>query len=133
MSTEAPGAGPQSIGRLGLLGLAALGVVFGDIGTSPLYTLKTVLDYTGPHPDPAATLGALSLILWTLLLITTSSTSISPMRGRRPGAIFYRLCPAPLLTPLSRFEGAPGRASYCGQELSLLRRTQENPALRGSS
>ena len=71
MSTEAASAEPQSIGRLGLLGLAALGVVFGDIGTSPLYTLKTVLDYTGPRPDPAATLGALSLILWTLLLITT--------------------------------------------------------------
>ena len=71
MSTEAARAEPQSIGRLGLMGLAALGVVFGDIGTSPLYTLKTVLDYTGPHPDPAATLGALSLILWTLLLITT--------------------------------------------------------------
>ena len=51
--------------------LGALGVVFGDIGTSPLYTLKTVLDYTGPHPDPAAVLGALSLILWTLFLITT--------------------------------------------------------------
>ncbi len=71
MSSEATSPVPQSIGRLGLLGLAALGVVFGDIGTSPLYTLKTVLDYTGPHPDPAATLGALSLILWTLLLITT--------------------------------------------------------------
>ena len=54
----------------GLAAVAALGVVFGDIGTSPLYTLKTVLDYTGPHPDPAATLGALSLILWTLFLIT---------------------------------------------------------------
>ena len=67
MSTEATGAEPQSIGRLGLVGVAALGVVFGDIGTSPLYTLKTVLDYTGPHPDPAATLGALSLILWTLV------------------------------------------------------------------
>jgi KUP system potassium uptake protein len=53
------------------LGLGALGVVFGDIGTSPLYTLKTVLDYTGPHPDAAATLGALSLILWTLFVITT--------------------------------------------------------------
>ena len=50
--------------------LAALGVVFGDIGTSPLYTLKTVLDYTGPHPDPSATLGALSLIVWTLFIIT---------------------------------------------------------------
>ncbi|MGC2787665.1 MAG: KUP/HAK/KT family potassium transporter, partial [Roseiarcus sp.] len=71
MSTEANSAESQSIGRLGLMGLAALGVVFGDIGTSPLYTLKTVLDYTGPRPDPAATLGALSLILWTLFLITT--------------------------------------------------------------
>ena len=71
MSTEATGAEPQSIGRFGLAGVAALGVVFGDIGTSPLYTLKTVLDYTGPHPDRAETLGALSLILWTLFLITT--------------------------------------------------------------
>jgi KUP system potassium uptake protein len=71
MSVEASPAEPQSIGRLGLAGVAALGVVFGDIGTSPLYTLKTVLDYTGPHPDAAATLGALSLILWTLFLITT--------------------------------------------------------------
>ena len=43
------------------LSLSALGVVFGDIGTSPLYTLKTVLGLTGPHPDPIATLGALSL------------------------------------------------------------------------
>src|SRR5271157_6040362 len=57
--------------RFALTALAALGVVFGDIGTSPLYTLKTVLDYTGSHPDPSATLGALSLILWTLFLITT--------------------------------------------------------------
>jgi KUP system potassium uptake protein len=71
MSIEATGAEPQSVRRLGLAGVAALGVVFGDIGTSPLYTLKTVLDYTGPHPDPAAILGALSLILWTLFLITT--------------------------------------------------------------
>ena len=71
MSAEATSAEPQAIGRIGLLGLGALGVVFGDIGTSPLYTLNTVLDHTGPHPDPAATLGAFSLILWTLILITT--------------------------------------------------------------
>jgi KUP system potassium uptake protein len=70
MSIQATGAEPQSVGRLGLTGVAALGVVFGDIGTSPLYTLKTVLDYTGPHPDATATLGALSLIVWTLFLIT---------------------------------------------------------------
>ena len=61
----------QSNGRFALAGLSALGIVFGDIGTSPLYTLKTVLDYTGPHPDPSAVLGALSLILWTLVLIMT--------------------------------------------------------------
>ena len=53
------------------LGLAALGVVFGDIGTSPLYTLKTVLDLTGGKPGPAAILGALSLIVWTLIIVTS--------------------------------------------------------------
>ncbi len=54
-----------------LLSLAALGVVFGDIGTSPLYTFKTVLDLTGAHPDAGAILGSLSLILWTLIIITS--------------------------------------------------------------
>ena len=53
------------------LSLSALGVVFGDIGTSPLYTLKTVLGLTGPHPDPIATLGALSLVIWTLIVVTS--------------------------------------------------------------
>ena len=54
------------------LSLAALGVVFGDIGTSPLYTLKTVLDVTGgAHSEPAAILGPLSLILWTLIIVTS--------------------------------------------------------------
>jgi KUP system potassium uptake protein len=53
------------------LSVAALGVVFGDIGTSPLYTLKTVLAITGDKPEIAATLGSLSLILWTLIIVTT--------------------------------------------------------------
>jgi KUP system potassium uptake protein len=60
----------SAIGAAGL-SLAALGVVFGDIGTSPLYTLKTVLNITGANPDASATLGALSLILWTLFIVTT--------------------------------------------------------------
>ena len=54
-----------------LLGLSALGIVFGDIGTSPLYTLKTVLNLTGANPDAASVLGVLSLILWTLIIITS--------------------------------------------------------------
>jgi len=51
------------------LSLAALGVVFGDIGTSPLYTRKTVLDVTGgSHLQPAAILGdPVTLIIVTSL------------------------------------------------------------------
>src|SRR5271166_3895056 len=71
MSSRAAATPAQLNERFALAAVAALGVVFGDIGTSPLYTLKTVLDYTGPHPDPSAVLGALSLIVWTLFLITT--------------------------------------------------------------
>jgi KUP system potassium uptake protein len=46
---------------LATLGLSALGIVFGDIGTSPLYTLKTVLNLTGGTPTPGVVLGVLSL------------------------------------------------------------------------
>ena len=62
---------PTHLTSIPALSLAALGVVFGDIGTSPLYTLKTVLDITGPHSGPTAVLGSLSLILWTLIIITS--------------------------------------------------------------
>jgi KUP system potassium uptake protein len=57
--------------RLPILSLAALGIVFGDIGTSPLYTFKTVLSLTGKTPDAGTILGVLSLVLWTLFIITT--------------------------------------------------------------
>jgi KUP system potassium uptake protein len=53
------------------LGLAALGVVFGDIGTSPLYTLKTVIDLSGGAPTPEVLLGVVSLIFWTLTIVVT--------------------------------------------------------------
>src|SRR3974377_926837 len=52
------------------LSLAALGGVFGDIGTSPLYTFKTVMAATG-RSQPEAILGSLSLILWTLIIVTS--------------------------------------------------------------
>ena len=57
---------PASLASRSALGLSALGIVFGDIGTSPLYTLKTVLGLTGGTPDPSVTLGVLSRVIWTL-------------------------------------------------------------------
>jgi len=62
---------PEFNSSLGALSLSALGVVFGDIGTSPLYTLKTVLALTGGKPDRAVILGTLTLVIWTLIIVTT--------------------------------------------------------------
>jgi len=85
-ATVLPGAGP-SVHRASLpaLGLAALGVVFGDIGTSPLYTLKTVLDATGGKPDAAAILGTLSLLVWTLIIVTSVKYVALAMRVDNDG------------------------------------------------
>jgi KUP system potassium uptake protein len=54
-----------------LAGLSALGIVFGDIGTSPLYTLKTVFEFLGGDATPARILGVLSLVIWTLFIVTS--------------------------------------------------------------
>ena len=53
------------------MALSALGIVFGDIGTSPLYTFKTILGVTRSIPGADAVLGPLSLVLWTLFIITS--------------------------------------------------------------
>jgi KUP system potassium uptake protein len=58
-------------GKLRILALSALGIVFGDIGTSPLYTFKTILGTAEAASEPATVLGVLSLVLWTLFVITT--------------------------------------------------------------
>jgi KUP system potassium uptake protein len=52
------------------LALAALGVVFGDIGTSPLYTLKACFDFSGAVPTSAPdVIGIASLLVWALVLV----------------------------------------------------------------
>ena len=70
-TTDSPGAaGGTDTKRLLALSLAALGVVFGDIGTSPLYAMREC--FHGPHgiaATPANVLGVLSLIVWALLVI----------------------------------------------------------------
>jgi KUP system potassium uptake protein len=67
------------------LSLAALGVVYGDIGTSPLYTLKVVLGAAGKQPAPEAVLGSLSLIVWTLIVITTVKYIVLALRVDNEG------------------------------------------------
>ncbi|MGB8910333.1 MAG: KUP/HAK/KT family potassium transporter [Candidatus Cybelea sp.] len=51
------------------LALAALGVVFGDIGTSPLYTLKTCFTSAGAAPTAENAIGIVSLLIWTLFFV----------------------------------------------------------------
>jgi KUP system potassium uptake protein len=65
------GVSQKGHGALALMSLSALGIVFGDIGTSPLYTLKTAFDFLGGDATPERILGMLSLLIWTLFLITT--------------------------------------------------------------
>lgn len=86
-----PGAIPKTTkpsalaSSLPVLGLSALGVVFGDIGTSPLYTLKTVLALTNGNPNSATILGSLSLIIWTLIIVTTIKYVSVAMRINNDG------------------------------------------------
>jgi KUP system potassium uptake protein len=76
--------GEKKASGLAALGFAALGVVFGDIGTSPLYTLKTVLDLSR-DPGPIQVFGVLSLVIWTLLAITSVKYVTVAMRVDNDG------------------------------------------------
>src|SRR5690349_10904647 len=66
---------------LPILVLGAVGIVFGDIGTSPLYALKET--FGGAHPlpiDSAHVFGVLSLVFWTLMIIVTVKYTLLMMR-----------------------------------------------------
>jgi KUP system potassium uptake protein len=68
--------------------VAALGVVFGDIGTSPLYTVQTAFDPSTPHPVRASTegvYGVASLIFWAVMLIVTVKYVLLVMRADDDG------------------------------------------------
>ena len=66
------------------LAMSAIGVVFGDIGTSPLYAVKEVF-HAGLTSDPDHILGALSLIFWSLTLVVTLKYAIFIMRADNKG------------------------------------------------
>jgi KUP system potassium uptake protein len=72
----------------GALELGALGVVFGDIGTSPLYTVQTLFSPSDPHPVRASVqnvYGAVSLIFWAAMMIVTVTYVLLVMRADNDG------------------------------------------------
>jgi len=84
--SEAPGHGDGPQGKLPVLALGALGVVFGDIGTSPIYALKE--SFVGHHPltvDSIHIFGVLSLIFWTMMLLVTLKYVFIVMRADNKG------------------------------------------------
>ena len=68
------------------LTLAALGVVYGDIGTSPLYTVKEIFSpHTGVTADAANIIGAVSAVIWALMLVVTLKYVILILRADNRG------------------------------------------------
>ena len=68
--------------------VGALGVVFGDIGTSPIYTIQTVFNPSDPHPVPISTdnvYGVVSLIFWSVMIIVTLTYVTLVMRADNDG------------------------------------------------
>jgi KUP system potassium uptake protein len=71
--------------RLAALALGAIGVVYGDIGTSPLYTLQTTLSHDGMRPTPESIYGVLSLIFWAQIIVVSLKYVTFIMRADNKG------------------------------------------------
>jgi KUP system potassium uptake protein len=65
--------------------LAALGIVYGDLGTSPLYTLQTIIQTIGGKFTPEVAIGVLSLILWALVITISVKYCLFVMRADNHG------------------------------------------------
>jgi KUP system potassium uptake protein len=76
---------PRASNKTGWASFAALGVVFGDLGTSPLYTLQTVVQAMGGHFTPESALGVLSSIIWTLIITVSVKYCVFVMRADNRG------------------------------------------------
>ncbi len=91
MTTGQHGAGqaasPRDAVRLAVV-IGALGVVFGDIGTSPIYTMQTLFNPADPHPVPVSAaniFGLVSLVFWSVMIIVTVTYVLLAMRADNQG------------------------------------------------
>ena len=104
------------VGFAALLGV--LGVVFGDIGTSPIYALRSTIMVVSQHHriEPWEVLGVLSLIIWSLLLIVTVKYVILIMRADHngEGGIISLMSLAQRVAPSNRMRIALGMVGIGG-------------------
>ncbi|NPD69518.1 potassium transporter Kup [Lichenicola cladoniae] len=105
--------------------LAVLGVVYGDIGTSPLYALKATLQIVSPHANAVTrweVLGLESLIFWSLVLVVTIKYVTLIMRADNNGeggilalmALAQRVSPGPQMRRILGFVGIIGACLFFG-------------------
>jgi len=88
--------------------VGALGVVFGDIGTSPIYNIQTVFNPSDPHPVPIGTnnvYGVVWLVFWSVMIIVTLTYVTLVMRADNDGEGGIMA----LITLLRRLGGGRGR------------------------
>jgi KUP system potassium uptake protein len=97
----------QNLTRSALV-IGALGVVFGDIGTSPIYTMQTIFNPADPHPVAATTdnvYGVVSTIFWSVTLIVTLKYVLLVLRADNDGQGGILA----LITLIQRAGGSSGR------------------------
>jgi len=108
-------------GSLLTLALGALGVVFGDIGTSPLYTLRECLHAVSGGVGRPEVLGVLSAIFWSLVMVVTFKYLLFVMRAHNngEGGIFALLAilPGAMRTHPGRLTGVPPPAGQRSQSV----------------
>src|ERR1700710_1284612 len=104
MSTPASGSPRRQLG-MAAMALGALGVVFGDIGTSPLYALQTVFsaDHQAVKATESDVFGVISLVFWSVTLIVSIEFVLFIMRADNEGE-------GGILPLIAQIEGAPLRS-----------------------
>jgi KUP system potassium uptake protein len=75
----------QTEPRAAAAALAALGIVYGDLGTSPLYTYQTLVGTVGGHPSATDAIGLLSLVVWALIITVSIKYCVFVMRADNHG------------------------------------------------
>jgi KUP system potassium uptake protein len=125
LDTQPPG---QHGGPAMALAVGALGVVFGDIGTSPLYALQTVfsIDNGAVQPVPGDVYGVISLVFWSILLIVSVKYVVFVMRADNDGEggimalaalIRGRVTGQPRLVALAMLLGVVGASLFFGDSV----------------